>query len=787
MTLTFQELWERTGEVAALLGVRGVKSGEVVAIALPRSTDLIVACLAVLRIGGVVLGLDLRSPAARNARIVSLARAAWSITRGSEVPACVVGIPSVDLGDVAASAGSPEPDLDPEAPGFLVFTSGSTGEPKGVILSHRALVARAHMERATYVSGQTDVSLFASSPGFIALPVSLTYLAGGAALLVVSEEASREAAALAAAIQEGGATHAGLPPRLIEPLMELPDAARKLASLRILCSVSEGLPAAVAARCRTVLPQCRLLDRYGATETSGIVTMADLGEEAGRFLGSSSGTCLPGVTVQLVDGEIWVASPALASGYLRGEDDGDPRFVTAAGPGEAAPRLWYRTGDAGRLAPDGRLNVLGRLDLQLNIDGVRADPREIENALCCHESVADAAVWTHPDSRGRARLIAYVVDRGEPATAAELRVYLAHSLPRPLIPVRFVRLTVLPLTPSGKLDRVSLPQPEAAGPESGSARTATESTILIHFRDVLGQGDLGVNDDFFDWGGDSLKATDLLARVASSTGVILPAAVILDHPTVEDLARRVAQGAGGAVTTTWLVRSGDRPPLVCLPGITGDPLVFLPLAESLASARPVLGVSLVGLVPPISIPEVVRSALAAVRAVQPNGPYLFLGYSGGGLIAFEMAGELRDQGESVAFVGLLDTFIRESGDEPSSRRPPSFRRRLRYLRNRVPPPVMAWLRDRLPRLRILQPLLGPTAVRGLSRALIHYRVAKRDLAVTLFRCQDSAFPDPLNGWGELARRGVTVRMVPGHHETLMALRNLRELSRQVSESLAALD
>jgi enterobactin synthetase component F len=785
-SLTFGGLRDRTGELSAALWERGLKPGDVVALALPRSRDLVVACLAVMRAGGVVLPLDLHAPEARNRKLVDAARAPWSIVSRARVPHCVAGTASVDA-RAAGTPGNPDPEVHAADPAFLVFTSGTSGEPKGVLLSHQAMTGRSAAEQATYRFTPRDIYLLRTSPALIGLPVALEILALGVPFVIAPDEAGDDATLLASLIAEEKITFAGFPPRLIESLLALPDATEKLVSLRVIRSSGEALPVELGRRFKAALPSCRLVDGYGATEAGGVITTIDIEGAAAP----GGGIPLPGIALRLADengrpaeeGEIQLASPMLSIGYLGGEHEGEHRFVIEDEPGGGS-RRWYRTGDRGRLERDGRLRILGRLDFQLNVDGLRVDPVEIENALRFHPSVKDAAVSTQPDASGRSRLIAFIVNQGPRAPSSALRTFLAGVLPPGMIPARLVHLEALPLTSSGKVDRARLPRVEAEEAPQREARDPAESMLLALFRDVLEAPEVGIDADFFEWGGDSLKAFALMSRIADRMGVRLPAAAILQAPTVEALAREVARGDRGEVSTTWLRKPGDLPPLACLPGLAGDPLWFLPLREALDSRQPMLGLSLVGLKPPISISTAASRGVAALRGVQPHGPYFLLGHSVGGVLAFEMARELSGLGEAVAFLGLIDTYVPGSGRLRSPEGVARVAKGLKRLRNRMLGGARRSLEESLTRFGVEIERSGPVFIPGLKEAALLHRLSPGDFAVTLFRANErTRGTDLAADWASLARGGVEVIDISGHHFEVLTGGRVRDLSARVAEAV----
>ena len=612
-------------------------------------------------------------------------------------------------------------------------------------------------------------------------------------LNVAPARATHAPAELAAVVRSGAVTRGTFSPRVLEALLALPGLPEQLASLRLLRCSGEGPPASLAARLHAAVPRCRLVNVYGMTETTGDVTFAELkpGDGpsflAGRPLPGIRFRLEPSVAGELDEGEVWIQGPTLACGYLHPET-ASPKFVDVRETGADAPTRWYRSGDRGRRTPDGRLEILGRVDLQLNVSGLRVDPVEVETVLRRHPAVQDAAVWTHDDAEGRSRLVAYVVDAALPAPTASLRRFLAAELPRTAVPSRIVRLQALPRTPSGKLNRPALPRPEVVDASATEPRNALERQILAIFKDVLGAPGAGIRDDYFDLGGDSLGAAAVLARISKIVGKTLPAAMILDAPTVEEMARAVGSFEERQVTAIHLSDGDGSAPLWCLPGFVGDPLWFGPLLPFLGSGMPVLGLSLLGLKPPVSIGDAAARCTAAMLAVQPSGPYSLLGYSVGGILAVEMAAALRRRGESVEFLGLIDARAPKPGG-PLKGVPPKALLSLAYLRFRVHLAAGDFLRSRLrkPLLRLGIPIdrLVPSFVEGLAPALRRHWVTPSDVELTLFRAVTPSRPgDPYLGWGPYARAGVKVVEIQGDHYTLLRAGRAQVLGARIREALA---
>lgn len=791
-SLTFGELWRRAGSVGSLLVEHGLSPGDVVAVAMPRSIDMVVGSLGVFRAGGVVLALDLRVPPARNRKLSGIAQARWALVQGDEVPEAVAGLSALRMDRAPLDVAAPGLQSRSHEDACLIFTSGSSGEPKAVLLSHAALAARARTEPLAYGLASNDIYLFRTSPAFVGFAVALAFLAGGVTLAVAGDEVGDRAEPLAALIRDLQATFLPFSPRLIDSLLATPGLSDSLSHVRVLRSAGEALPVEIANRLRAALPRCRLVDGYGTTETSGVILSAEV---AGPFASGdgAGGRPLPGVRVRIMgslgeaadEGEIQISTPMLASRYLGGESTEDRRFIEEKGD-EGIPVRWYRTGDLGRLAPDGRILVLGRMDIQLNINGVRAEPREIEDALRLHPSVADAAVWMQTDASGRPRLVAYIVDRGTPALTPALRSFLADLLPAPLIPARFARLPTLPLTTSGKVNRPALPRPEEMDRTPTPPRDQRERVMLDLFSEALETEGLGVTDDFFEWGGDSLKAVALMTRVFEATGIRLPAAALLNAPTAESLAREVALGNRGQVMAVWVRRSGDLEPLVCLPGLAADPLWMVPLVAVLDPRQPLLGLSFVGLLKPITIPGAAMQGIAELQRVQPRGPYFLLGHSLGGVLAFEMARELARRGERISFLGLLDTNVPGALRRPRrSSTVVGWKTRLKGWGTTVSARARSRLRGILAAVGVMSARPAPPLPQpGFRAALQGHRVEPSDLSVTFFRAEGRpGGVDPAEAWAALARGGVEVIDIPGHHFNMIGGTNATALGSLIAKAV----
>jgi thioesterase domain-containing protein len=486
-----------------------------------------------------------------------------------------------------------------------------------------------------------------------------------------------------------------------------------------------------------------------------------------------------------------------------------------------------------RVRPDGDLDFLGRIDHQVKIRGHRIELGEIESALSGHAAVAAAAVVARADDGGEEkRLVAYLVPRREPPPSArEVRDFLKGKLPAYMVPSAFVWLGALPLTPNGKVDRAALPPPglERSAPAEDyvAPRDEAERQLQRLWEEVLGTRPIGVRDDFFEAGGDSLLAVRLCVLIKKTLGREVALSAFHQGATIERLAaaitpRREARPASCLVP---IQADGDRPPLFLVHGIGGRVLNYIPLARYLGPHQPVYGFEACGLggaeLPSTNVGDMAARYVEELRAVRPSGPYHLGGYSFGGLVAFEMARQLSAAGERVALLAVLDEPAPHRargwrwGPRPAARFLGNLPRwLLDYLTQRSPGQILldGWRAGRralkralglVGRLRGLEPARAsfdeaysgvevPESFRGIweanYRAEMAYRPGPYAGRLTLLRARVQPLlgpHEPTLGWGALARGGVDIRRVPGNHVTLLKEPHLKALAEQLQKALAS--
>ncbi|MGD9483564.1 amino acid adenylation domain-containing protein [Streptomyces sp. TRM70308] len=682
-SLSYRELDSRANRLAHLLAGSGARPGAFVGVCLPRSVDLPVALLAVLKTGAAYLPLDPGYPEERVAWMVRDADPV-AVVGTSEVPRS--GKPMILLDDPAVAArladapgGAPPVVRDPGDAAYMIYTSGSTGRPKGVVVAHANVMALFAGARDLFDFGQDDVwTLFHSYAFDFSVWELWGALLHGGTLVVVPVDTARSAPDFLRLLADQRVTVLNLTPSAFYELARA-DAEDRVASgrlaLRYLVFGGEALDLARLEEWyeRHDPAKPELVNMYGITETTVHVTHAALDRDRTAATGLV-GRPLPGARCYVLDerlnlvppgvvGELYVGGVGVGWGYWgRGGLTAD-RFVPDPFGG-AGERL-YRTGDLVRWGRWG-LEYSGRMDDQVKIRGFRIELGEVESALARCPGVADAVVVAGTNGRGEPCLVGHVTRAAsaDPADPSRLgvvaREFVAQSLPAHMVPSVVMVSPEFPLSPTGKVDRRALPDPTFDA-SVGRPRSPVEAVLCTLFADVLGLDEVGPDDGFFDRGGHSLVATSLVRRVRTALGVELGVSALFEASTPAALARLIAGHTTESEAHDVLLELrgyGSQPPLFCVHPSSGMSWAYAGLLHHLDPETPLYGLQAPSLSGESDLPETIEQLaadyLCRIRTVQPSGPYRLLGWSFGGLVAHAIAAHLEREGQEVTLLAVLD-------------------------------------------------------------------------------------------------------------------------------------
>lgn len=704
--LSYAELNERANRLARMMISEGVGPEQFVALALPRSLEMAVGLLAVLKAGAAYLPLDPDYPADRIAFMLKDAQPAFIMTNtkaANHIPP-VENVPKIVLDDPELAeklntypAGNPKnkdrtQPLSPLNTAYVIYTSGSTGVPKGVMIPHqnvtRLFAATEHWFR--FSSGDIWTMFHSYAFDFSVWEIWGPLLHGGR-LVIVPHHVSRSPEAFLRLLVKEGVTVLNQTPSAFYQFMqaerEQPDLGQAL-SLRYVIFGGEALELSRLEDWYNRHPENRpqLINMYGITETTVHVSYIELDRSMAALRANSLIGCgIPDLGVYVLDerlqpvppgvaGELYVSGAGLARGYLGRPGLTSERFI--ADPFGPPGTRMYRTGDVARLRADGSLDYVGRADHQVKIRGFRIELGEIEAALVQYPQLEDAAVIVREDQPGDKRLAAYVIPSEETFDTAELRRYAAERLPDYMVPAAFVTMKELPLTPNGKLDRKALPAPDFAAAVTGRGpRTPQEEILCDLFMEVLHLPRVGIDDRFFDLGGHSLLAVQLMSRIREALGVELSIGNLFEAPTVAGLAERLEMGSSQSALDVLLPlrTSGDKPPLFCVHPAGGLSWCYAGLMTNIGTDYPIYGLQARGIGQreelPKTLDDMAADYIKQIRTVQPKGPYHLLGWSLGGNVVQAMATQLQNQGEEVSLLVMLDAYpnhflpIKEAPDD----------------------------------------------------------------------------------------------------------------------------
>jgi len=809
-SMTYGELYRRSGRLAAHLQAHGAGSGKLIGVCVDRTPDMFVALLGILRSGAAYVPLDPDFPPDRLSVMIEDAIPPIIITQRNveaSLPKSAAHIIYLE-DELPGGTELQPPQVSPDDLAYVLFTSGSTGRPKGVGIPHGALtnLLESMRERPGMVQSDTLLAVTTLSFDIAGLEIFLPLICG-AKIVLAGRDAAMDPRQVAEIIGKEGITVLQATPSTWRGLL----AAEWKGSpnLKILCG-GEAMTADLAEH---LITRCASLwNVYGPTETTIWSTLKKVESVEGTV---SIGHPIANTRIYILNeslqpqpvgvyGELHIGGLGVARGYLGQPELTAKKFIPDpfGAPGD---RL-YKTGDLARYRSDGSIEFLGRLDHQVKVRGYRIELAEIESSLGRHPAVQQCVVIARDD-----RLVAYIVKRGETEEAG-LRDFLKSKLPEYMIPSVFEFIDALPMTPNGKVDRKALPALDCVlsrHHEFVAPRNDLEENLAAIWSHALGVERISMNDDFFELGGHSLMAVGLFIEIEKKLGHKLPLATLFQAPTIGQIAAIIEKGDWSAPWSPLvpIKPSGDNQPFFCIHGADGAVLFYNKLASLLAPEQPVYGLQAQGLdggqIVHGSMEAMAALYIKEMRAVQPRGPYFLGGYSFGGLLALEIARQLRAQGLQVAMLVLFDT---NNPDFPPRRYTLrerivlrtrviagwSLRRKVAFVLDRGwrKLAVMVLLRKEAIEKRLYKSMTKGKEVVPVNYRILHVREANEhamgnyhpgiyDGTLTLVRAEnpnDGFEFDSQLGWGGLATGGIEIYDVKGQHDTIFKEPHVHELA-----------
>ncbi|NNE45366.1 MAG: amino acid adenylation domain-containing protein [Rhodothermales bacterium] len=687
--MSYGDLARRSASIAARLANLGLQADEPVCLVLNRSTDMIAAMIGVLRAGGAYVPIDPDAPDRRVEKLVEDCRARLIIeSSGSDRQIDNRSLTRIIVEEIQDDAERyVDPNTAPSDRAYILYTSGSTGQPKGVEVTHENL-SSSTAARADYYQDSPKSFLLLSSYVFDSSVAGIfSTLCSGGKLVVPQPRLEQNVEALARLIQAETITHTLCLPSLYRLILKFADPSF-LASLKTVIVAGEPCPPSVIRHHFTVLPDAKLYNEYGPTEATVWATVEQF-EDANADV--SIGRPIRGMSVYVcsddlrpvpigVAGEILLGGPGIAKGYVNRPEHATRSFVSCVETAGGSPL--YRTGDIGRIRPDGRLEYLGRIDGQLKIRGYRIEPEEIENVIVGHKLVREVAVVAvnhsvteqrfagHTD-RTAHQLVAFLAP-SEPSDpryiADQLRTYAESRLPAYMVPSQYVQVDELPRTASGKIDRKTLADettlPQRFGDAKAEPQNEQEMILLDVWKKVLGTECIRLDDSFFEIGGDSIRSIEMLS-LARQRGLTLPLSVLFGKGTIREMAAMAGgtelkshDNATRTLSISPIRTEGPLPPLFLIHGVSSNVLHYANLVEHLSTDLPVYAIQGQGLAGARfeveSLSDLGRIYSDDIVAMGLEAPHVVLAYCVGGNLALELAAQLQLKGVNVPLVVMID-------------------------------------------------------------------------------------------------------------------------------------
>ncbi|MFP4846279.1 non-ribosomal peptide synthetase [Winogradskyella sp. PE311] len=817
--ITYKELENKINTLAHCLQEQRVKSGDIVAVALPRSIELVVTLLAIMQCGGAYLPLDPNYPQQRLDFMLNDSGAEVLIsTKNSALS--LTATPTVLMLEDLFSGLEKYPNdpvdvsVNAENMLYLLYTSGSTGNPKGVKVTHQNLVNLLYAMFTEPGINENDRLLSVTTISFDIAGLELFLpLVRGASLIIADEETAKDTRLMLEVLEEEDISILQATPSTYQMLLDT--GWEKRLPLKILCC-GEALPMSLATKLMARVDE--LWNMYGPTETTIYsagkqIKLDDKIITIGRPIANTQAYVLNDRN-QLVApgkiGELCIAGDGVAQGYWKRDDLTSEKFINNPFNKLNSPVL-YKTGDLVKLLPSGEIQCLGRKDNQVKIRGHRIELGEIEDAINSLDEVETSVVVVIDD-----KLISYIVSNKNVSVNEDIlvkwKIHLKESLPSYMVPHAFHILKEFPTTLNGKIDRKALNTTSSQNSISEkytAPRTEAEKLITTIWSDALNIKKINIYSDFFELGGHSLLAVRVMSRLEKETGQRLPLSALMTHSTIEKLAQLIEQDSQ---PTAWsslvpIKTEGDKTPVYVIHGAEHNVVFVSSIAKYVDKNQPIYGIQAKGLngidKPFDRIEDMAAHYISEILKTNPNGPIALAGYSFGGIVAFEMVRQLKAMGKDVESIILIDCYVFPSymKDNAAEKKAASRKytvqrifflakkmfRNLDNFKDRID---LIGKRFYYKYLKLRYGKEGQHKIlhswpleldKMLSVAVNNYHIKPMDVEVNLLKVSEDdlffAHDKDLFGWGELALGGVKKFTTPGNHNTLLSPPNDKSLAK----------
>ncbi|MBE9008373.1 amino acid adenylation domain-containing protein [Fortiea sp. LEGE XX443] len=836
--ITYQELNTKANQLAHYLQTLGVKLETLVGVCVERSLEMVVCLLGILKAGGAYIPIDPEYPQERIAYMLEDSQVKVLLTQEkllTQIPQHQAHTICIDTEWKKIST-QPNTNLEsgvkPDNLAYVIYTSGSTGKPKGAMNTHKGICNRLLWMQETYQINSTDRVLQKTPFSFdVSVWEFFWTLLTGARLVIAQPGGHRDSSYLINLIIQEQITTLHFVPSMLQIFLASRGVEKCTSIKRVICS-GEALPLDLQNRFFKRL-DCELHNLYGPTEAAIDVTFWQC-QKNSNLKTVPIGRPIANTQIYILDedlrpvdfgaiAEIYIGGVGVARGYLNRPELTKEKFIpNPFKNSKFASQYLYKTGDLARYLPDGNIEYIGRTDYQVKIRGYRIEIGEVENVLALHPQVREAVIIARTDNTAEKQLIAYITYNSEKPTLNSLHHFLKSQLPDFMIPAAFVMLEALPLTPSGKVDRKALPQPDISHfSESNdfvAPRNQVEAQLVKIWSEILNLPQIGVKDNFFALGGDSLKALHLISRIEQHFAKEIPLATLLTNPVITELAT-VIQDSSIQILHSPLVPiqpQGNQQPFFCIHPAGGHVLCYFKLAHYIGNEQPFYGLQAQGFYgdeePLTSIEEMASLYVKTICEFQTQGSYQVGGWSFGGVVAYEVAQQLKRQGKEVSLLAILDSYVpilldkqkpiddvylvgvlsrvfggmfgQDNLVKPNEIQHLSVEEKINYIIDKArqakifPPGV-----ERQNNRRILDVLVGTL------KATYAYKRQPYPGKVTVFRAREKHImaPDPTLVWVELfsvmAAEEINIVDVPGNHYTFVLEPHVEVLAQHLKACL----